>query len=91
MLAPPYNPSAMTLFIPDDILTEAGLSEREALIEFACRLYDAGKLPKEAATRLCGLARTAFERELHLRGLPLYHTSVEEYRQDRASLRSKAS
>ncbi len=34
----------MPLVIPDDALREAGLSEREALIEFACHLFEAGKL-----------------------------------------------
>ena len=34
-----------TINIPDDLLKEAGLDEREALVEFACRLFDAGKLP----------------------------------------------
>jgi hypothetical protein len=34
----------MTITIPDDILRDAGLTEREALIELACRLYDAEKI-----------------------------------------------
>jgi predicted HTH domain antitoxin len=32
------------LTIPDDILREAGISESDANVELACRLYDAGKL-----------------------------------------------
>lgn len=75
----------MTLFIPDDILKEAGLTEGEALVEFACRLFDAEKLGKAAAARLCRLERTAFEAELHRRGLTVYRTTIEDYEQDRRS------
>jgi hypothetical protein len=34
----------MPVTIPDQILSEAGLSEQEAKLEIACRFYDAGKL-----------------------------------------------
>ena len=53
----------VTLHIPADILKEAGLTESDALVEFACRLFDAGRLSKAAAARLCGLERL---RCLHL-------------------------
>lgn len=72
----------MQLTIPDDILKEAGLTDRDALVEFACRLFDAGRLSKSAAARLCALERLAFEAELHRRGLAVYRTSVEDYDQD---------
>jgi predicted HTH domain antitoxin len=75
----------MTLFIPDDILKEAGLTEAEALIELGCRLFDAGRLSKAAAARLCGLDRASFEAELHRRGLTVYRTTLEDYEQDRRS------
>jgi predicted HTH domain antitoxin len=81
-LRSPYDDSGMTLSIPDDILKAAGLSERDALVEFACRLFDAGKLPKSLAARLCGLDRPSFEAELHRRGLTVYRTTVEDYEQD---------
>lgn len=74
----------MTIFIPDDILNEAGLAQGEALIEFACRLFDAGRLSKGAGARLAGLDRTAFEAELHKRGLAVYRTTLEDYELDRA-------
>jgi predicted HTH domain antitoxin len=75
----------MTISIPDDILREAGLSESDALVELACRLFDAGRLAKESAARLCGLDRVAFERELHRRNLAVYRTTLEDYEQDRQS------
>jgi predicted HTH domain antitoxin len=43
------------LTIPDEVLRELHLDEREARIEFACRLFDAGKLPLIPAARLVQL------------------------------------
>ena len=51
----------MPLIIPDEALQEAGLSESDALVEFACRLFDAGKLTLWGAARLAGLSRVDFE------------------------------
>lgn len=83
-----YDWDAMTIFIPDDILKEAGLTEREALIEFACRLFDTDRLGKASAARLSGLERVEFEAELRNRGLAVYHASLEGFEQDLESLRS---
>ena len=33
-----------TLHIPDEVSKEAGLTEQEALVELACRLFDAGRI-----------------------------------------------
>ena len=77
--------TAMTISIPDDILARAGLTERDALIEFACRLYDAERLEKPDATRLCHLERVEFEAELHKRGLTVHRTSLADYELDRKS------
>ena len=40
-----------TLSIPDHVLRQAGLTERDALVEFACRLFDAGKITLWSAAR----------------------------------------
>ena len=69
----------MTLTIPDDVLTQTGLTEREVLIELACRLYDAEKLSKPAAVQLSGLERADFEDELVKRGLPWIRVSGDNY------------
>ena len=61
----------MPIVIPSELLTEAGLSEREALLEIACRLYDAGKLTMPQATRWAGVTRLELESALCERGLPL--------------------
>ena len=47
------------------------LSEEEAKLEIACRLYDAGRLSLPDATRWAGVSRTAFETALLARGLPV--------------------
>lgn len=77
----------MCLHIPDEILKQAGLSERDALIEIACRLFDADKISKPAACRLAGVARVDLERALHERGLTVYRTTLEDFELDMASLR----
>jgi predicted HTH domain antitoxin len=61
----------MPVVISDDILQHANLSEREALIEIACHLYDAQRIGKGLAARLAGLTRPEFDDELVRRGLPV--------------------
>jgi len=72
----------MTLHIPDGVLKEAGLSEREALIEFACRLFDAQKITFWTAATLAGLDRTAMEEALLARGIAIYRPSAADVEQD---------
>jgi predicted HTH domain antitoxin len=72
----------MPIHISDDVLHEAKLTEREMLIEIACRLFDADKLGKVAAMRLADLSRTQFEEELLKRGLPLVHIDEEYVRHE---------
>lgn len=76
----------MCLLIPDNILQQAGVTEREALAELACRLFDADKLDFNAAARLAKLDRSGFESELRARGLPIVHYTEEDYRQDRETI-----
>ena len=57
--------------ISDEILQHAKLTEREALIEIACHLYDAQLIGKGLAARMSGLTRLEFEDELVRRGLPV--------------------
>jgi predicted HTH domain antitoxin len=63
----------MTLTIPDRVLQDSGLSERDFLIEIACRLYDAHVIEQPEAVRLSGLSRVEFWAELERRGLPWMH------------------
>jgi predicted HTH domain antitoxin len=76
----------MPIAIPSELLTEAGLSEREALLEIACRLYDAGKLTMPQATRWAGVTRVELESALLERGLPLVRIDERYWRQEIESL-----
>jgi predicted HTH domain antitoxin len=76
----------MPLTIPDDLLREAGLSEREALVEFACRLFDVGKLPLWSAAKWAGLTRTEFEEELRRRNIPIYRPGLADLADDLSTL-----
>jgi len=66
------------VIIPDETLKQAGLNEREALIEIACRLFDAGKLHLSQAARLARMTRSDFESELMTREIDVYRID-EEY------------
>lgn len=76
----------MPLVIDDAILNEAGLTEQEARIEFASRLYDAGKLSKVAAARFCGLDRVGFESELQRRGIDIFRYTPQDLDNDMRTL-----
>jgi len=81
----------MPLTIPDDLLAEAGLSEREARLEIACRLYDAGKLTLPQATRWAAVSRTEFEAALLERHLPIVRVDEEYWQQEVEGLKRLGS
>ena len=72
----------MPLTITDEMLTAAGLSEEEARLEIACRLYDAGKLTMPEATRWAAVDRTDFETALLQRNLPLIRVDESYWQQE---------
>jgi predicted HTH domain antitoxin len=76
----------MPLIIPDETLKEAALNEREALVEFACRMFDAGRLALWLAARLAGLTRVLFEVELRARGISVYSPGPDDLADDLAAL-----
>ncbi len=76
----------MPLVIADELLEVMGLQAHDALIEFACRMYDAGRLELPAAVRLTGLPRVQFQNELAKRGLPVFRLADEDLERDVASL-----
>jgi predicted HTH domain antitoxin len=77
----------MPVTISDNMLRAAGMGEREARIEIACRLFAAGKLTLPLAVRLAGLARGEMEDELLDRTIPIYRPTLDTYLQDVESLR----
>ena len=72
----------MPVVIPDETLSEAGLSEREGLVEIACRLFEAGRLTLWSGARLAQLSRVAFEQELRARHIALYRPTVADLQAD---------
>ena len=78
----------MLLEIPDELLERAGIAPSDALIEFACRLFDAEKLDLWPAARLAGLSRVQFEGELLRRKIPIYWPTLEDFKEDMESLAS---
>ena len=77
----------MPLVISDEQLQKANLTEREARIELACRLFDIKKLELGAAAKFAGLSRAEFESELMDRKIPVIRYDVEDYEQDMHHLR----
>jgi len=77
----------MSLTITNDQLRDAGLSEGEAQIEIACRLYEAEKISMPTAVRWSGLSRPEFEEALLSRGLWLLRPRIEDIESDIAALR----
>ena len=68
----------MPLIIDDDILREANLTEADARIEIACRLYDSGTLSLAVASKLAGLGASAFQDTLSTRSLSLNKADESE-------------
>jgi len=70
------------VIIPDETLKQAGLSQKEALVEIACRLFDAGKLHLNQAARLAGMTRTEFESGSMSREIDMYRIEGEYLRHE---------
>lgn len=77
----------MPVLISDEALRAAGLTEREAKLEIACRWFDEGKLAVGHAARLAEIGREAFERELESRGIPRYRYTDEMLEHDLEALK----
>jgi predicted HTH domain antitoxin len=76
----------MPVTISDDVLQQAGMTERDARIEIACRLYDAGKLYLWPAAQLARLTRDEFWAELLARGLPVFTITEKDLQSDLETL-----
>lgn len=75
-----------TLRIPNDVLRQAGLTEQEAVLELACRLFQTGRLGLFQAAQLAGLPQAEFEDFLLEHGIPLYAYSENDLRDDLSTL-----
>jgi predicted HTH domain antitoxin len=76
----------MPVVIPDDVLQQTGLTERELLIELACKLFDLEKLHLWPAAKLAGLSRMEMVSELRKRDIAIYRYSEEDFAQDLATI-----
>lgn len=76
-----------TLHIPEDVLRQAGITEQEALLELACRLFDTGKLSLFFAAKLAGLSQGEFEDVLLDRKITIYRYDDEDLESDLKTLR----
>ncbi len=77
----------MGLHISSDLLREAGLDEREALVEFSCRMFQAKKLGLWPAAKMAGLSRVEMEGEVRKRDIALYSPTVDDLREDMTNLK----
>ena len=74
----------MPLIISDETLKAANLTEQEARVEIACRLFDAEKLALWPAAQLAGMSRVEFEAALMSRGIAPYRMDEEYVRHELA-------
>ncbi len=72
----------MAIHVPEHVMQQAGLTERQLLIEIACWLFAQGKVDLWPAAQMAGLTRVEMEAELLRRKIPLHTYSEEEYEQD---------
>ncbi len=71
-----------TLHVPGDVLEQAGISEKEALLELACRLFETDRLTVFLAAKVAGLSQAEFEGVLLDRKIPLYRYTEEDLEND---------
>lgn len=79
------------IHIPSDILNHAGISETEAMLELACRLFETGKLTLFFGAKLAGLTQAEFEDALLDRGIALYRYDENDLKNDLNTLRNSGS
>jgi len=76
----------MTLHIPDDILKDTHLSERDLAVELAFHLFNIEKLTVSQARRMAGMTRGEFEDECFDRHIPVYRYTLEMWQEDLQTL-----
>ncbi len=71
----------MTVEIPDQIITQSGLSAKEILLKVALVLFEEEKLTLGQASRLASLHQYEFQKELAARNIPV-HYGEGDYKND---------
>ena len=77
----------MAILIPDEVLRATGMTDDEARVEIACRLFDAGKLAFGRAAHFAGLNEAQFEDAIRVRDIPRYRYSQEMLDRDVETLK----
>lgn len=72
---------AMSIIVPDEILTVTRMTEAEMRQEIAIMLFQKEKLTLAQASRFAGMHRIAFQHLLASRQIPV-HYGVEDLEQD---------
>ena len=76
----------MPLTISDLVLEQAGLTEGEARLEIACRLFQSYRLSLWQAAQCAGLARVEMEAAILRRGIALYEVTEEQLHNELAAM-----
>jgi len=71
----------MIVEIPDQIINQSGLSDKEILLRAALVLFEEEKLTLGQVSRLAGLHQYEFQKELAARNIPV-HYGEEDYKND---------
>jgi predicted HTH domain antitoxin len=74
------------LKVPEDVLRQIGATDREVLIEIACRLYETQTLPFDRAARFAGTDLNVFADACAARKIPVYWYTAEHLRSDLETL-----
>jgi predicted HTH domain antitoxin len=71
----------MIVEIPDQVISQTGLSSKEILLKVALMFFQEEKLTLEQASKLAGLHQLEFQKELADRKIPI-HYSEEDFQRD---------
>ena len=77
----------MPLTITDEQLQAMRMDEREARVEIACRLFEAGRMSFGHAAKLAQVSEEQMHDEIEHRGIPRYRYTAEHLREDMETLR----
>jgi predicted HTH domain antitoxin len=71
----------MIVEIPDQVLTQAGLTSKELLLRVALLLFQEEKITLGQASKLSGIHQFEFQKELAKREIPI-HYGEEDFERD---------
>ncbi|MFN3762283.1 MAG: UPF0175 family protein [Anaerolineae bacterium] len=78
--------STIAIHIPREVIHATRMTPEELKIELALHLFQQGKLSFGKAREMAGMSAWAFQQLLGSRGIPV-HYGIEEYEEDRRTLR----